>query len=92
MAYSLSAPASAADAHDEPAAKPRSAAPSVEATTSTEVLITEQEVLFGTVAAARAQQRNVSHSERASRPRRGDRPKRYEFLERALMAREMGRL
>ena len=95
MAYSLSAPASAADAHDGPTAKPRSAAPSVEAT-STEVLITEQEVLFGTLfgtgAAARAQQRNVSHSKRASRPRRGDRPKRYEFLERALMAREMGRL
>jgi hypothetical protein len=87
MAYSLSAPASAADAHHGPTAKPRSAAPSVEAT-STEVLITEQEVLFGTAAAARAQQRNVSHSKRASRPRRGDRPKRYEFLERALMARD----
>jgi hypothetical protein len=91
MAYSLSAATSAADAHDEPIAKPHSAAPSVEAT-STEVLITEQEVLFGTAAAARAQQRNVSHSERASRPRRGECPKRYEFLERALMAREMGRL
>jgi len=91
MAYSLSAATSAADAHDEPIAKPHSAAPSVEAA-STEVLITEQEVLFGTAAAARAQRRNVSRSERPSRPRRGECPKRYEFLERALMAREMGRL
>jgi hypothetical protein len=91
MAYSLSAPVSAADAHDVPTAKPHSAAPTVEAA-STEVLITEQEVLFGTRAAARAQGRNVSRSEPPSRPRRGDHPKRYAFLESALMAREMGRL
>jgi hypothetical protein len=91
MAYSLSAPVGAADTHDEPIAKPHSAAPTVEAA-STEVLITEQEVLFGTAAAARAQRRNVSSSEPPSRPRRGDRPKRYAFLESALMAREMGRL
>jgi hypothetical protein len=91
MAYSLSAPASAADAHDERAPQPYPPAPSVEVASS-KVLITEQEVLFGTAAAARAQRPNVSRSERPSRPRRGKSPKRYEFLEHALMAREMGRL
>jgi hypothetical protein len=91
MSYSRTASAGTADALYEPILRAPSVAPADEAA-SAEVLITEQEVLFGTAAAARAQQRNVSHSERASRPRRGDRPKRYEFLERALMARAMGRL
>ena len=103
MAYSLSAPASAADAHDEPTAKPRSAAPSVEAT-STEVLITEQEVLFGTAAALPARREGISRrfvalmrrmfaaSAHASGPPRRDVPRRYEFLERAVMGREMDRL
>jgi hypothetical protein len=91
MSNSPAAPAGTADVHDEPTPQPYSAAPSVEAA-STEVLITEQEVLFGTAAAVRARRWNVSRAERPSRPRRGEAPKRYEFLERALMAREMGRL
>jgi hypothetical protein len=68
------------------------------------VLITEQEVLFGTAAAVPPRRQNISRrfvasirqmfsvSAPTSRPRRGDYPKRYEFLERALMAREMDRL
>ena len=91
MSNSPAAPASTVDAHDQPTLQPYSAAPSVELA-STEVLITEQEVLFGTAAAVQARQRNVSRPERPSRPRRGDAPRRYGFLEHALMAREMGRL
>jgi len=67
-------------------------------------LITEQEVLFGTAVAVSVPRRKVSRriaalmgsmvaiSDRRSRPPRRDYPKRYEFLERAAMAREMGRL
>jgi hypothetical protein len=91
MAYSLSTPASAAKAHAEATANPHLAAPPAEAA-SPEVLITEQEVLFGTAAAARVQWRNVSRPERPSRPSHAERAKRYEFLDRARMAREMGRL
>jgi hypothetical protein len=91
MSNSAATAASTVDAHDQPILQPYSAAPSVE-TASTEVLITEQEVLFGTAAAVRSPQRNVSRAERPSRPGRGDAPRRYGFLERALMAREMGRL
>jgi hypothetical protein len=90
MSNSPAAPARTADAHDQATVQPYSAAPSVEVG-STEVLITEQEVLFGTAAALRAR-RNVSRAERPSRARRGEVPRRYGFLERALMAREMGRL
>jgi len=103
MALSPSAPVSRADAPAEPTARPRSAAPSVDVS-STEVLITEQEVLFGTAVAVSVPRRKVSRriaalmgsmvaiSDRRSRPPRRDYPKRYEFLERAAMAREMGRL
>ncbi len=91
MAYSLSAPAGTADAPDEPILQAYSEARSV-GPASIEFLITEQEVLLGTAAVARAQRQNVRRSERPARPRRAERPKRYDFLERALMAREMGRL
>jgi hypothetical protein len=92
-----------ADTSYEPIPQPVSAAPPSEAS-SAEVLITEQEVLFGTAAAVPPRRQNIIHRFVASirplfavpaptsRPRRGDYPKRYEFLERALMAREMGRL
>jgi hypothetical protein len=91
MSNSPAAPATTVDTYDQPALQPYSAAPSVEVG-STEVLITEQEVLFGTAAALRAGRRNLSRAERPSRARRGDAPRRYGFLERALMAREMDRL
>jgi hypothetical protein len=90
MAYSPSAPASAAAAHHEPTSQHYSTAPAVEVA-STEVLITEQEVFLGTAAAVRGR-RKISRSERPSRPQRGTSVKRYDFLERALIAREMGRL
>lgn len=80
MTYLLSAPAHP-DAHDERNTQPRS-----------DALNAENEVLFGT-AAARAQPQNVGRSRSPSQPRRGQqRLKRYECLERALMAREMERL
>jgi hypothetical protein len=91
MFNSPAAPASTADAHDQPTLQPYSAAPS-DAVGSTEVLITEQELLFGTAAAVPGRGRNVSRAERPSRARRGDEPRRYGFLERALMAREMDKL
>jgi hypothetical protein len=92
MAYLLSASVGAVDAHDDkPAAQPHSAATLVDEA-STEVLITEQEVLFWTAVAVRAQRRKGRRSQRMARQRRDDRPARYEFLERALTAREMGRL
>ena len=103
MALSPSAPVRTPDAADESTPRPRSAAPLVDVS-STEVLITEQEVLFGTAVAVSAPRRKVSRriaalmgsmvaiSDHRSRPRRRDYPKRYEFLERAAMAREMGRL
>jgi hypothetical protein len=91
MFNSPAAPTSTVDAQDQPTPQPQSAAPSV-AAGSTAGLITEQEVLFGTAAAVRSPQRDVSRAERPSRPRRGDAPRRYGFLEHALMAREMGRL
>jgi hypothetical protein len=103
MTISPSAPVSTTDAPDASTSRPRSAAPLVDAS-STEVLITEQEVLFGTAVAVSAPRRKVSRriaalmgsmmaiSDPRSRPRRRDCPKRYEFLEHAAMAREMGRL
>lgn len=71
---------------------------------STEVLITEQEVLFGTAAALPARRESITRrffaslkrifsvSADAPRPARRNYPRRYEFLERSLMAREMERL
>jgi len=91
--------ATTADVVDEPVPQP----PSVEVS-STEVLITEQEVVFSTAAAMPLQRKNIARrlaaimrqlfatSTDASRPRRPDYPKRYEFLENALMASEMDRL
>ena len=80
-----------------------SAAPSVEVS-STEVLITEQEVVFSTAAAVGVHRENIGRrlaaimrrpfatATDASRPRPRYYPKRYDFLEHALMAREMDRL
>ncbi|OBI92965.1 hypothetical protein [Mycobacterium sp. 1245805.9] len=62
---------------------PQRTSPSVEVP-STDVLISTQQVVFGTVAAL-AKRRD------ADRPRRHY-PRRYGFLENALMAREMERL
>jgi hypothetical protein len=94
---------STTDPVDEPKSQAPSAAPSVEAS-STEVLITAQQVLFSTAAAVGVQRDNVgarfvavmrrmfSSSTDASRPRPRYYPKRYGFLEDAAMAREMDRL
>ena len=87
MSNSPAAPAGTAGAHDQTTLQQ----PGSAAVRSTEVLITEQQVLFGTAAALRGRRSNVSPAERASRARPGV-PKRYGFLEQALMAREMDRL
>jgi hypothetical protein len=88
---------------DEPVTQPASAAPSV-GTSSSEVLITTQQVLFGTAAARGVRRdstgRRFGDSLRRffrtslddSRPQPRYEPKRYAFLEDALMAREMSRL
>lgn len=68
----------------EPVHERTSLPPSVEAS-STEVLISTQQVVFGTAAAL------ATRRERAGCQRRHH-PKRYGFLENALMAREMERL
>lgn len=87
MSNAPAARVSTADAHDQATLQHSSVAVG-----PTEVLITEQEVLFGTAAATRVGRRNVSRAEHPSSARRGDSPRRHGFLERALMAREMGRL
>ena len=91
------------DPVDEPKRLPPSAAPSVEVS-STEVLITTQEVAFSTAAAAGVHrqrvggrlvafmQRMFATSADASPPRPQHYPKRYGFLEYARMTREMDRL
>ena len=88
---------------DEPTRQPPSAAPTVEAS-STEVLITTQEVVFGTAAAVGVPRQNIrgrlvaithrlfATSTDTSRLQPRHYPKRYGFLEDALMAREMDRL
>jgi hypothetical protein len=103
MSDSPTAPATTADAVDEPVPQPPSAAPSVEVS-STEVVITAQEVVFSTAAAVGVHRKNIGRrlaammrrlfatSTDASRPRRRYYPPRYDFLEHALMAREMDRL
>ena len=100
MSDSLAAPATTADAVDEPMPRPPSAAPWFEVS-STEVLITEQEVVFGTAAAVGVHRENIGRrlvaivrrpfatSTDASRPRPRYYPTRYEFFEHTLMAREM---
>jgi len=103
MFYSRTASADTADASYEPILRAPSVAPA-DAAASAEVLITEQEVLFGTAAALPARRESIARrfvalmrrmfavSAHASGPPRRDAPKRYEFLERALMGREMDRL
>jgi hypothetical protein len=94
---------STTDPVDEGMPQSPAAAPSVEAP-STEVLITTQQVLFGTAAAVRPRRENIGQrlvammrrmfatSTDASRPRPRYEPRRYAYLENALMAREMDRL
>lgn len=62
---------------------PSTRAPGGPPATRKPILITVHEVLLGTAAAL--------DPRRTPKPRR-DYPKRYEYLEHALMAREMGRL
>jgi hypothetical protein len=95
--------ASTTDLVDKPMPRPQSDAPSIEAP-STEVLLTTQEVAFSTAAAVGVQRENIvrrfvaimrrvfAASTDASRPRPRYEPKRYAYLENALMAREMERL
>ena len=92
-----------ADPVSQPMRQPPSASPSVEVS-STEVLITTQQVLFSTAAAVGVPREHIGvrlvaavrrvflTSTDASRPRSPSYPKRYGFLEQALMAREMDRL
>jgi hypothetical protein len=55
------------------------------------VLLAEREVLFGTAAAARVRW-DIGAADRPPRPRRRYSPRRYGFLDWALMAREVGKL
>jgi hypothetical protein len=91
---------------DEATPHTASATPSVDISPDEvlEVLITTQQVAFGTAAAAGVRRENIGHrfvavmrrlfatSTDASRPRPQHVPKRYAFLEDSLMAREMDRL
>jgi hypothetical protein len=103
MLVSPAGRASTTDPPDEPMLEAPSAAPSVEES-STEVLISTQQVAFNTAAAVGVRRENIGDrlvaimrrifatSTDASRPRKPQYPKRYAFLEDALMAREMDRL
>jgi hypothetical protein len=94
MSYSGTASLRTAAAPYQPIPQPPPAPPSVEAS-STGVLITEQEVLFGTAAVVLPKREGITRRfdvSRPSRPRRRDYPRRYQFLERSLMGREMDRL
>jgi hypothetical protein len=91
------------DPVDESTPQPPSAAPSI-AVSSPEVLITTQQVAFSTAAAAGVRRESIGARLVASvrkmfatpadapHARRHDYPKRYAYLENALMAREMERL
>jgi hypothetical protein len=91
------------DSVDESTPQPPSAAPSVEAS-SAGVLITTQQVAFSTAAASGVRSESIgarlvasmrrvfATSADASGPRPQHYPKRYSYLEKALMAREMERL
>jgi hypothetical protein len=91
----------AVDAAEHPTAPTPSAAPSAEAS-STEVLITEQQVMFSTAAAAGSRRENrlvailarvFATSTAESRPRRQEsQPRRMYYIERGRMGREMERL
>jgi len=103
MLVSSTGLASTTDHVDEVIPQSPPAAPSVEAP-STEVLISTQEVLFSTAAAVRPRRENIgvrlvamtrrmfASSADASHPRPRYEPRRYAYLENALMAREMDRL
>jgi hypothetical protein len=91
----------AGDATDHPTTPTPSAVPSAEAS-STEVLITEQQVMFSTAAAAASRRENrfvavlgwvFATSTAESRPRRQQsQQRRMYYIESARMAREMDRL
>jgi hypothetical protein len=90
----------ALEAIEDPVPQTQSVAPSDEVS-SPELLITEQEVVFGTAAAVPLQRGKIGRrlvamlfamSAAASRPRARHYPRRADYLERALMAREMDRL
>ena len=96
---------STTDPVNEPMPEPPSAAPLAEAeVSSTEVLITTQQVAFSTAAAAGVRRESIGARLVASvrkmfatpadapHARRHDHPQRYGYLENALMAREMERL
>jgi hypothetical protein len=103
MTTSTATPAGTADVPYVPTPRPTSPAPPDQAA-STEVLIIEQEVLLSTAAAVPARRESVLHrfvasvgriwavSAPESRPQRRDYLRRYEFLERSRMGREMDRL
>ena len=102
----LVSPAALADTTehaDEPAPQPLPAAPSPADAASAEVLITPQQVLFSTAAAAGVRRENTgglfaaarrmfATSTRTPRPRSQHHPQRYAYLENAAMARAMDRL
>jgi hypothetical protein len=103
MSVSPAVLASTTDPVDMNMTQPSPAAPSAQVE-STEVLITTQQVLFST-AAARGLRRDhtggrfggilrrfFATSVDGSRPRPHHAPRRYAFLENALMSREMNRL
>jgi hypothetical protein len=107
MSLSPTEPSSTVDRVDEPMPQPSSAAPSAVPSaeaSSTEVLITTQEVLFGTATAVGVGRESIGDrfvaimrrmfatSTDGSRPQPDDEPRRYEYLERARMGREMERL
>jgi hypothetical protein len=95
------APHLAGDATENPTPPTPSAVPSAEAS-SAEVLITEQQVMFSTAAAAASRPENrlvaalgrvfaTSTAESRSR-RQQSQPRRMYYIERARMGREMDRL
>ena len=94
-----------AGTHNQTPKTESASAPSVEQSTDTAALITEQQVLFGSAAAlapAPARRRNVAHGLASSvramfaRPERPHAPKHYPqrfvYLEQSAMSREMDRL
>jgi hypothetical protein len=98
MLVSSTEPTGTTDVVDQPLRQPSSAQGP-----STEVLITTQQVVFGTAAAAGARRENKGGRLAAlmrrmlattdgSRPRREHFTRHYGFLEDALLAREMERL
>jgi hypothetical protein len=104
MLFSTAALAGTTEPVDEPAPQPLPAAPSPVDAASTEVLITTQQVLFSTAAAAGVRRENTggrfvavlrrmfATSAEPERPRSRYYPKHYAFIENAAMARAMDRL